>query len=103
MPLPSVAVWSAPRCIAKAKRSQEQCKNPAAFKCKTCRVHGARRPGTIKNGADHPQYRHGQETLEAKANRSAKLTELRGLEATMALLGALDGPRWRGRKPKAPT
>ena len=103
MPLPSVAVWSAPQCTAMAKGSRERCKNPAAFKCRTCRVHGARRPGTIKKGADHPNYKTGAETLVAKAARSARLAELRDLEATMVLLGALDGPRWRGRKPKAAT
>ena len=103
MALPSVLSGAAKRCTAMAKGSREQCKNPAAFKCRTCRVHGARRPGTIKKGADHPNYQQGNETLPAKAARSAKLTELRDLEATMVLLGALEGPRWRGRKPKAPT
>jgi len=63
-----------------------------------CKFHGARRPSSIKRGADHPGYRHGQETLEAKAERSAKLTELRDLESEMAKLGVLEGPRWRGKK-----
>ena len=44
-----------------------------------------------------------QETLPAKAERSAKLTQLRDLEAEMALVGALEGARWRGRKPKRET
>jgi hypothetical protein len=39
-------------------------------------------------------------TLPAKAERSAKLAQLRDLEAQMAVVGVLDGPRWRGRKPK---
>jgi hypothetical protein len=68
---------------------------------KVCKFHGARRPSSIKRGADHPGYRHGQETLPAKAERSAKLAELRDLEADMALVGVLEGPRWRGRKPGA--
>jgi len=42
----------------------------------------------------------GQKTLPAKAERSAKLAQLRDLEAEMALVGVLEGPRWRGRKPK---
>ena len=58
-------------------------------------------PKSIKRGAEHPGYRHGQETLEAKAERSAKLAQLRDLEAEMALVGIFDGPRWRGKKPKA--
>jgi hypothetical protein len=41
-----------------------------------------------------------QQTLPAKAERSAKLAELRDLESEMAKLGVLEGPRWRGRKPK---
>lgn len=47
----------------------------------TCRYHGARKPETIRKGANHPQYRHGQETLEAKAERSKVLAELREIEA----------------------
>ena len=43
----------------------------------------------------------GQQTLPAKADRSAKLAQLRDLEAEMALVGVLKGPRWRGRKPGA--
>ena len=41
-----------------------------------------------------------QETLPAKAERSAKLVQLRDLEAEMALVGVLEGARWRGKKPK---
>lgn len=42
---------------------------------------GAAKPTAIKRGANHPQYRHGRETLEAKAERSKRLAELRELEA----------------------
>ena len=41
----------------------------------------------------------GQETLPAKAERRAKLAQPREIESTMHALGALQGPRWRGRKP----
>ena len=74
--------------------------NPAAFGMAVCRYHGARRPETIKRGANHPQYRHGGETLEAKAERSRRLTELGDLECLMLALGVLDGSRWRGRRPR---
>lgn len=50
-------------------------------------------------GASHPQYRHGQETLEAKAERNRMLTELRELEAISYALGLARGAKWRGRKP----
>ena len=65
-----------------------------------CRMHGARRPGTIRRGEDHPAYQHGKETLEAKVERSRRLTELRELEELSFALGLVTGPRWRGRKPK---
>lgn len=44
------------------------------------------------------------ETLEAKAERSAMLAELRGLEGLSVALGLIPpgAPRWRGRKPKEP-
>jgi hypothetical protein len=44
-------------------------------------MHGARRPETVRRGANHPQYRHGRETLVAKAERSRRLKELGDLEA----------------------
>jgi hypothetical protein len=66
-----------------------------------CRNHGARRPETVMRGASHGAFVHGRETLEAKATRSAKLAELRDLEATMVTVGVLQGKRWPGRKPKA--
>lgn len=65
MPLP--AMKSAKQCSARSKRSGEQCRNPAAWTCSTCRMHGARRPDSIKRGKEHPLYKHGHETLEAKA------------------------------------
>lgn len=54
----------------------------------------------MKRGANHPQYRHGQETLEVKAERSRALAELRNLEALSFSLGLAKGRRWRGRKPR---
>ncbi len=99
MPLPSVARHKALQCHAKAKHSGLRCRNPAAWGCSTCRVHGARRLGTIKRGEAHPNFKTGTETLEAKAQRSERLLQLRDIEANMVQLGALVGPRWRGRKP----
>jgi hypothetical protein len=73
--------------------------NPAAYRQPVCRMHGARKPETIKRGAEHPLFTHGQETLEAKSERSAKLAELRDIEAFMFKTGMATGARWRGRKP----
>ena len=91
----------APQCTARAKHSRQRCLNPAAHGMPVCRNHGARRPKTVRRGAAHPQFRHGNETQAAKATRSEKLAERRGLEASMVELGVLKGKRWPGRKPKA--
>ena len=99
MPLPSVRSGAAQQCHAKAKGTGLQCRNPAAYSMPVCRFHGARFPSNIKRGSDHPQWKHGQETLEAKAERSARLGELRAIEAKMVATLTLVGPRWRGRKP----
>lgn len=100
MPLPSVRSGAAQQCRAKAKGTGLQCRNPAAYSMPVCRFHGARRPETLRAGKDHPQWKHGQETLEAKAERGRRLVELRDLEGLMLALGELNGPRWRGRRPK---
>lgn len=99
MPLPSIAKHGATRCRAKAKHSGQRCNNPAAHGMPVCRVHGARRPETVRKGAKHPAWTTGRETMQAKADRSAKLAELRQLEGVMHAAGILVGPRWRGRKP----
>lgn len=63
-----------------------------------CKFHGARPQNTVRRGPDHPAFKHGQETLEAKAERSQRLAELRELEALSFALGLAVGPKWRGRK-----
>lgn len=103
MPLPNIASGKTQRCKATCKARGDRCRNPAAYGMKACRYHGARKPETIKRGANHPQHRHGEETLEAKAARSRRLAELRHLEALSYAHGLIpEGtPRWRGRKPRA--
>lgn len=44
-----------------------------------CRMHGARRPSTIKRGPEHPNYKHGKETNEARFVRSQKAKEFHRL------------------------
>jgi len=101
MPLPNIVSGKTARCSAKCKATGTQCKNPAsaAWGCKTCRYHGARKPETIRRGTDHWNYHHGTETLAAKAERSRRLAELRVLEQATYALGLATGARWRGRKP----
>ena len=101
MPLPTISEHGAQQCHARSKRSGNQCLNPAAYGLSVCRMHGARPPQTILRGSEHPSYKHGRETLEAKAERSAKLVELRDLESLMHALKMTSARRMPGRKPKA--
>ena len=101
MPISSVTANPALRCRAKSKQSGKRCMNPSAYGQPVCRMHGARKLETIKRGTDHPLFIHGQETLEAKSERSARLAELREIEALMFETGMATGARWRGRKPKS--
>ena len=101
MPLPNIISGKTSRCSAACKATSTQCKNPAAFGCKTCRYHGARRPETVRRGVNHPQYRHGAETIEAKAERHMMSVFFHDAEDLMFALGmtALGSTRTRGRKP----
>ena len=99
MPLPSVAAGKTARCAAHSKTSGGRCWNPAAFGMATCRYHGARRPETVRGGAEHPLYIHGQETLDAKRRRSDGLVRLAEYEELLAGAGEMTGPRTRGPKP----
>ena len=99
MPLPSVSKHRAKQCTARAKSTQHRCLNPAAYGCRTCRLHGARKRSSIKRGTDHPNYRHGTETLAAKQSRSVMLAELRVIENDLHNTGLIRGNRTAGRKP----
>ena len=94
MPLPN----KFQRCRATAKHSRKPCLNPAAWGCATCRMHGARRPASIKRGKNHPLFKHGFSTLAAKAERQSEFRQLRKLELFMDKIGLGIGPRLRGRK-----
>ena len=71
MPLPSV-LKGAKQCQVLTKRTKQKCKNPAAYGCQSCRMHGAHKSKNVLRGAKHPHYRTGEETLQAKATRSGK-------------------------------
>lgn len=107
MPLWGVATGKSKRCVARSKRSGARCKNPAVAAASwgrswnVCRMHGAKQSSAIKRGADHPQYKHGFETRDAKAERSKRLAELRDLESLAYACQLVVGPKWRGRKPKS--
>ena len=98
MPLPSITKHRAKQCTAKSKRTGLPCNNPAAYGCRTCKVHGARRPESIKRGEQHPNYVHGGRTLEAQLEQSATSRRLQQLEDALHLLGMTTAKRSRGRK-----
>ena len=93
MPLPNIKN----RCTARNRTTGHRCKNPAAFGCKTCRYHGARRQ--IPKGEDHPNYKHGGRTLEALSKYRQKVAELDQLERLGHKYGLMKGSKRRGRKP----
>ncbi len=98
MPLPSVSEYGAKQCTALNRQTKQQCKNPAAFGCKVCRYHGARRKESIRRGEQHPNYVHGKFTFEAKKKSSEKIAQLQMIEDAMHLLGMTTAKRSRGRK-----
>ena len=63
-------------------------------------MHGARKPKSIKRGADCPAFKHGGRTRAAEIADSHTAYRLRELEDMARAAGLLTGPRTRGRKPK---
>ena len=94
MPLPNLNQ----QCTARARTTGNRCLNPAAFGCKTCRYHGARRQNTIKSGDHHPNFKHGMRTQAAIEEYRQKVIQLNKLEHHARAKGLIQGPRRRGRK-----
>lgn len=99
MPLPSLS-HGAQQCTALTKRTKQRCKNPAAYGCRTCRMHGARKKESMKRGKDHANFVHGRRTREAEKQHSEFCRRLQQLEDAMHLLGMTTAKRARGRKAK---
>jgi hypothetical protein len=92
------------RCTAKTTRTGDQCGRPALKSSKTqvCQFHGGRSTGPktsegkARIAAAHTV--HGQETNEARAERSAGSARLSRIEDALYLLEMTTAPRTRGRK-----
>ena len=86
-----------------SKRTKVQCGAPAEKGKRVCRFHGARSTGPrTEEGRQRiaqSKTQHGQETRQARAERSAKLSEIASLEDILYVINAATGPRNRGRKP----
>jgi hypothetical protein len=78
MPLPSVAFHGARQCKAITERSKVRCPNPSAYGYSTCRYHGATPVHTRNNeaGEDHPQFKHGRDTKQAKERQQQTMVKL---------------------------
>jgi len=94
MPLPNMKT----RCTAQCRARGDQCWNPAAFGCNTCRYHGAKPPQEIKRGAEHGRYKNGGHTQATKAAYREGMSRIRELEFTAFNAGLID-KRVPGRKP----
>ena len=94
--LASIVFFIKKRCTANNRATGNRCLNPAAFGCKTCRYHGARK---VLSGLQHHNYKHGTRTLEVLSNYSQKVAELDQLEDVAHRAGVMVGPKRRGRKP----
>ena len=94
MPLPNLNR----RCSARARSTGNQCLNPAAFGCSSCRVHGAWNGAKIRVGKAHPRYKHGERTKEATSKYRASMLQLQVIEKLAYSSGLLIGPRTTGRK-----
>lgn len=92
MPIKWVDSHEEKQCSALAKSTRQRCLNPAAYGCRTCRMHGARKQNSIKRGKNHPNYLHGLETHEAKRKRQIKFAEFREFKSILASTQILAQP-----------
>lgn len=81
------------------KRTQQRCKNPAAYGCKACRMHGAHKSRNVLRGKDHPRYRNGERTKEAEIQHQRGATVLLTLRDIGDSIGMFNGSHTKGRKP----
>ncbi len=95
MPLPNVKHF----CHATCKATGKACLNPAAFGMPVCRYHGAKRPESVRRGAEHGRYKYGAFTQLAKEEYRQGAMRLMDLENIGFQLGMLSGRRTVGRKP----
>ena len=89
MPLPSITKYHAVKCLANSKRTGLPCNSPAAYGCKTCRMHGARRPETILRGKDHPGFIHGERSIEGIKSHREVMGRIKMLTKLAKSLGMI--------------
>ena len=97
MPLPSQK-YGALQCLARSKRSGVRCRNNAVSASNVCRMHGFVTKDKVKRGEQHPNYVHGNRTLESQKQASEQSARLQMMEDALHLLGMTTAKRSRGRK-----
>lgn len=95
------------RCQAHSKRTKLQCGAPAERGKRVCRFHGARSTGPKteegKRRIARAKTQHGDETRQARAERSDMSAKILAMEDILFLINAATGTRTRGRKPASYT
>jgi hypothetical protein len=98
MPLPCL-LNGAIQCQVVTKRTKQRCKNPAAYGCKACRMHGAHKSRNVLKGNKHPRYSKGERTKAVKNKHRRAATALLTLRDIGDHLNMFNGTHTRGRKP----
>jgi hypothetical protein len=98
MPLQSV-LNGAKQCQVLTKRGKERCKNPAAFGCKSCRMHGAHKSRNVLRGKLHSRYKDGQRSKAVEDEYRRASIVLLTLRDIGDHLNMFSGNYKSGRKP----
>jgi hypothetical protein len=99
MPLPSL-LNGAIQCQVMTKRTKLRCKNPAAFGCKSCRMHGAHKSRNVLRGENHPQYKNGERITQSDEEYRKSSIILLTLRDLGDHINLFNGYHSRGRKPR---
>jgi len=91
------------QCQAMSKRTKQQCRAPAIKGKRVCKTHGGKSTGP-KTQAGRQRCAdartiHGNETHQARMERSLATARLAVLEAVGHQMGFMSGTRTRGPKP----
>ena len=101
MPLPNISNGTTRQCSVLTKRTGLLCRNPAAYGCTACRMHGAHRSRKVLTGKDHYRYIHGESTRQAKKRASEVSRQLHDLRELGELLQIFTGnTNIAGRRPR---
>jgi hypothetical protein len=92
------------RCLARSKRTMQQCRAPASTGKTKCRFHGGKSTGPKsqegRQRCAKARTIHGNETRKARAKRALTSRRLRDLEDIGRSIGLIRGAKTAGRKPK---